>query len=278
MRLVDRQSRSAGRIPYSGHVTPSVSFLGHATTLIEIDGVRVLTDPVLRPRVTFLHRVVPPAPEDMSNAIDVVLISHLHHDHCDLPTLSKLPDAVVVVPYGAGGYLRTRGGLSNVVELAEGETVEVRGLLVTAVHADHDGLRPPFGPRAQAVGYVITGSSGTAYFAGDTDVYPEMATLTMPESTSLDIALLPVWGWGPNLGPGHMNPARAVDALELLQPLVAVPIHWGTYFPYGMKAALRGANQLLVRPPEQFAELATERGVATSVVVTEPGHRVQVSP
>ena len=123
-------------------MTPSVSFLGHATTLIEIDGVRVLTDPVLRPRVTFLHRVVPPAPEDMSNAIDVVLISHLHHDHCDLPTLSKLPDAVVVVPYGAGGYLRTRGGLSNVVELAEGETVEVRGLLVTAVHADHDGLRP----------------------------------------------------------------------------------------------------------------------------------------
>lgn len=57
-----------------------------------------------------------------------------------------------------------------------------------------------------------------------------------------------------------MNPARAVDALELLQPLVAVPIHWGTYFPYGMKAALRGANQLLVRPPEQFAELAAERG------------------
>ena len=123
MRLVDRQSRSTRRIPYSGHVTPSVSFLGHATTLIEIDGVRVLTDPVLRPRVTFLHRVVPPAPEDMSNAIDVVLISHLHHDHCDLPTLSKLHDAVVVVPYGAGGYLRTRGGLSNVVELAEGETV-----------------------------------------------------------------------------------------------------------------------------------------------------------
>ena len=97
MRLVDRQSRSTRRIPYSGHVTPSVSFLGHATTLIEIDGVRVLTDPVLRPRVTFLHRVVPPAPEDMSNAIDVVLISHLHHDHLDLPSLRMLGAGTPIV-------------------------------------------------------------------------------------------------------------------------------------------------------------------------------------
>ena len=100
---------------------PSVSFLGHASTLIEIDGVRVLTDPLLRSRITFLRRVVPAAPEEMSQNIDVVLISHLHHDHCDLESLAMLPDAIIIAPQGAGGYLRTRGKLSNVIELNEGE-------------------------------------------------------------------------------------------------------------------------------------------------------------
>ena len=278
MRLVGHHSRSTGRIAYSEHVTPSVSFLGHATTLIEIDGVRVLTDPVLRPRVTFLHRVVPPAPPEMSSVIDVVLISHLHHDHCDLPTLATLGAPVVIAPQGAGGYLRTRGGLANVIELAEGETTEVQGLIVTAVHADHDGLRPPFGPRAAALGFVLTGADGTVYFAGDTDVYPEMAALPMPEATSLDVAWLPVWGWGPSLGPGQRNPQRAVDALELLEPTFAVPIHWGTYFPVGMKLALGGAGKLLLGPPEEFAALAADRGVSSRTLVTAPGQRVAVSP
>lgn len=255
-----------------------MSFLGHATVLMEFDGVRVLTDPVLRSRCTFLRRVVPAPPPRMSQGIDVVLISHLHHDHCDLPSLAALRGATIVVPAGAGGYLRTRGDLSDVVEIAQGETAEVHGLLITAVHADHDGLRPPFGPRAQALGFVVTGSSGTAYFAGDTDVYPAMATLPMPESSGLDVALLPVWGWGPNLGPGHMNPQRAVEALELLGPKVAVPIHWGTLFPVGLKSTLPGSRQLLTRPPEQFAELAHVRAADTQVVVTQPGHEVVVRP
>ncbi len=255
---------------------PSVSFLGHACTLIEIDGVRVLTDPILRSRVTFLRRVVPPAPPEMSQGIDVVLISHLHHDHCDLASLAMLKDSVVVAPDGAGGYLRTRGRLPHVVELAEGETAEIGGLVITAVHADHDGLRPPFGPRAIALGYVVTGASGTVYFAGDTDVFPEMATLPMPESAGLDVALLPVWGWGPNLGPGHMNPQHAAAALDLLHPRVAVPIHWGTLFPSALKSTLPGASQLLTQPPIQFAELAAAGGSGTRVAVTQPGTEVQV--
>lgn len=256
---------------------PSVSFLGHASTLIEIDGVRVLTDPLLRSRITFLRRVVPAAPEEMSQNIDVVLISHLHHDHCDLGSLAMLPDAIIIAPQGAGGYLRTRGKLSNVIELNEGESTQVRGLIFTAVHADHDGLRPPLGPRAIALGYVVSGNDGTVYFAGDTDVFPEMATLPMPESRGLDVALLPVWGWGPNLGPGHMNPQRAADALDLLQAKVAVPIHWGTLFPAMLKTTLPGSRALLSQPPRQFAELAAAGGSGTEVLVTEPGERVRTT-
>lgn len=255
---------------------PSVSFLGHASVLIEVGGVRVLTDPVLRQRITFLRRVVPPAPAEMSQAIDVVLISHLHHDHCDLPSLEMLKDSIVVAPQGAGGYLRTRGNLPRVVELAVGETAEVGGVFITAVFADHDGLRPPLGPRAIAIGYVITGSEGTVYFAGDTDVFPEMANLPLPEAHGLDVALLPVWGWGPNLGPGHMNPQRAAEALELLNPRIAIPIHWGTLFPGAMKTALPGAADLLSQPPVQFAEFASAGRTETRVIVAQPGTKVLV--
>ncbi|MFA7267661.1 MAG: MBL fold metallo-hydrolase [Candidatus Nanopelagicales bacterium] len=256
---------------------PSVSFLGHASTLIEIDGVRVLTDPLLRSRITFLRRVVAPAPAEMSQNIDVVLISHLHHDHCDLASLAMLSEAVVVAPQGAGGYLRTRGKLPNVIELNEGESAQVCGLVITAVHADHDGLRPPLGPRAIALGYVVSGDDGTVYFAGDTDVFPEMANLPMPDSRGLDVALLPVWGWGPNLGPGHMNPQRAADALKLLEAKIAVPIHWGTLFPAILESTMPGARALLSQPPRQFAELAAAGGSGTEVVVTEPGKRVRTA-
>jgi L-ascorbate metabolism protein UlaG (beta-lactamase superfamily) len=87
----------------------------------------------------------------------------------------------------------------------------------------------------------------------------------------VDVALLPVWGWGPNLGPGHMDPNRAADAAALLSPRIAVPIHWGTYFPAGMKSVLPGAGNLLKDPPWQFQRLCQERAPDTRVVVLAPG-------
>lgn len=257
-------------------MVPSITFLGHATVLIEIDGVRVLTDPILYSRLLFLDRVVSPINPAHYADIDIVLISHLHHDHCDTRSLALLRSAVVIVPVGSGAYLRRNARLPRVVELAESTTIERAGLVITAVHADHDGKRVPFGlpfgPSAPAIGFVITGSDGTTYFAGDTDVYPQMATLPMPESKGLDMALLPVWGWGPNLGPGHMNPPRAVDALELLEPAAAMPIHWGTLFPRGLRRVLRSSNELLTEPPQQFADAAADRTAHIEVSVVQPGH------
>jgi L-ascorbate metabolism protein UlaG (beta-lactamase superfamily) len=255
-----------------GSMFPAITFLGHATVLIEIDGVRVLTDPVLHSRLLFLDRVVRPISPANYADIDIVLISHLHHDHCDIRSLALLRSAVVIVPVGAGAYLRRHARLPRIVELAENTTIERAGLIITAVHADHDGKRVPFGPSAPAIGFVITGSDTTTYFAGDTDVYPQMATLPMPEAKGLDMALLPVWGWGPNLGPGHMDSTRAVDALELLEPAAAMPIHWGTLFPRGMRRVLRSSNGLLTRPPQQFAEIAAERTADIEVAVVQPGH------
>ena len=246
---------------------PRVSFLGHSTTLVEMDGVRVLTDPVLFDRVTFLRRVASPVDPGLHADVDVAIVSHLHLDHFDLASLRLLgPETRFVVPAGAARLVRA-AGLPNVEELAPGQEVEIGGLKVRATPARHGGYRPPFGPRAVAVGYLLEGDSSRVYFAGDTDIFPDMREL----SDELDVALLPVWGYAPTLGPGHLDPTRAAQALELLRPRFAVPIHWGTFWPYGLG---RVRPHRLTQPPLQFASHAEETHPEGKVLVTPPGETV----
>ena len=191
-----------------------VTFLGHSTVLVEMGGARVLTDPVLFDRVTVLRRAVSPLPRELYGRIDAVVISHLHLDHLDIPSLRMLgADTPLVVPRGAGRLMRSYG-FRQVAELPRGESIEVADgrILVTATRAAHSGFRPPFGPSAEAVGYVLEEGTERVYFAGDTDIFAEMADLE-----GIDLALLPVWGWGPRLGPGHMDRPRA-EALKVLRP------------------------------------------------------------
>jgi L-ascorbate metabolism protein UlaG (beta-lactamase superfamily) len=114
------------------------------------------------------------------------------------------------------------------------------------------------------LGFIIEGAQ-RIYFAGDTDVYPEMARLA-----PLDLALLPVWGWGPKLGAGHMNPHSAAQAAQLLRPRVAVPIHWGTYWPIGR----RGPR--LTQPPREFALEAAEVAPDVDVRILSPGDTLEL--
>jgi L-ascorbate metabolism protein UlaG (beta-lactamase superfamily) len=133
----------------------------------------------------------------------------------------------IVAPPGSAPFLGRRG-FREVVELAEGESTPVGGLRVVAVPARHGrGGRPGAG-NVGALGYLIEGDA-RVYFAGDTDLFDEMAAI----GDRLDAALLPVWGWGPRLGPGHLDPVTAAEALRMLRPRLAVPIHWGTYTPIG---------------------------------------------
>lgn len=248
-----------------------VNFLGHATVMIKIDGVSVLTDPILLSRVSFLRRIGGSAdPVDYADT-DIVLISHLHHDHCDLRSLYRLHHSTVVVPRGSGAFIRARALCSDVIELGEGESREIKGLTITAVHADHDGARVPFGPVAQALGYVISGESESIYFAGDTDIYGEMADLGGADG--VDLAFIPVWGWGPNLGPGHMNPQRGAQALQLIEPKIAIPIHWGGLHPAGLSKVM-AAKHLLDQPPLDFAQEAADHAGSTKVIVLNPGEGI----
>ena len=242
--------------------------------MIKIDGVSVLTDPILLSHVSFLHRIGGAVDPAQYADTDIVLISHLHQDHCDLQSLYRLRHATIVVPRGAGAFIKARAMCPHVIELGQGESLEINGLIVTAVHADHDGSRVPIGGRAaQALGYVVTGHSGTFYFAGDTDIYPEMSNLPNPESDSIDLAFMPVWGWGPNLGPGHMNPQRAAESLRLIEPGIAIPIHWGGLHPVGMSKMMQ-LRHLLDRPPLDFAEQAAEIAGSTKVIVLNPGEQI----
>ncbi len=232
---------------------PRLTFLGHSTVLIEVAGVRVLTDPVLFDRIGPLRRVAGPVDPALHDGVDLVLLSHLHLDHLDLRSLRALgPGVELVVPVGAGPLVR-RAGFPQVRELAAGGRADWGSLAVEATPAVHGGFRPPFGPRAAALGYVIEGADARVYFAGDTDVFAGMASL----APDLDVALLPVWGGGPTLGRGHLDPARAARALELLRPRYAVPIHWGTLWPFGL-GRVRTAR--LSAPPREFAARAAASG------------------
>jgi L-ascorbate metabolism protein UlaG (beta-lactamase superfamily) len=271
-----------------------IVFLGHATFLIELDGVRLLTDPLLRSGVAHLRRQVPPVdPSVLAGwagwaGPHAVLISHLHRDHLDLASLRLLGlDTPMLVPAGAGKWMRSRG-FTSVTELSVGEVANVGALDVSAVEARHDGhrRRGPGALRAETLGYVVSGRR-RVYFAGDTELFQGMSDLVgqltdettvrsptpgcedMSEMSSrLDVALLPVAGWGPTLGPGHMGPLDAARAAGLLRPRVAIPMHWGTLLPIGAADRQRAR---LDDPPRVFAEHVASLAPSVEVRILMPG-------
>lgn len=241
----------------------ALTWVGHATVTIDLDGTRLLTDPALREYLGPLRRHGPMVHSPWYAGVDAVLISHLHRDHLDLPSLRLLGSGTrLIVPRGAGALLH-RSGFEDVVELSVGQTTRIGPLEVSATPAKHSGFRPPAGPTAEALGYLVRGTR-CVYFAGDTDLFPEMDGL----GQNPDVALLPVGGWGPNLGPGHLDPRRAAQALCLLQPRSAVPIHWGTLWPRGL-AWLR--NERFYQPGREFAVYAASLAPAVDVHVISPG-------
>jgi L-ascorbate metabolism protein UlaG (beta-lactamase superfamily) len=246
----------------------NVEFVGHSALLVELDGVRILTDPATRARIGPLQRIVPVPQRQHLSGIDLVLLSHLHWDHLDMPSLRDLGRSVpILAPAGAGPWL-AGAGFGHVAEIAAGAAIDVGGVRIQAVPALHSGFRPPLGPTAPAIGFVLRGTR-SVYFAGDTDLFEGMADLGGP----VDLALLPVWGWGPTLGRGlHMDPLRAAQSLRRIRPRAAVPIHWGTYWPHAMGRVYPDRR---VEPPAAFAEYASELAPDVRVLPTEVGTTVE---
>jgi len=263
-RAIRAASPAERRGPAHGRVT----FLGHATLLLEVDDLRILTDPVLHDGMGPVRRQTKAVLPELFADLDAVFISHGHHDHLDLASLRALPGKpTVIVPKGFGAmFAKAVGGPVEEVEPGDRLTIDRVHFEVTA--AEHSGKREPLGPAGPAIGCVIRGSR-SVYFPGDTDLFPGMDAL----AGTLDLALLPVWGWGPNIGPGHMDPGRAAEAAAILRPHLAVPIHWGTFYPAGLRHV---KPQPLAAPGRQFAEAAARLAPGVEVRILAPGESLEL--
>jgi L-ascorbate metabolism protein UlaG (beta-lactamase superfamily) len=238
-----------------------LTYVGHATVLIELDGVRLLTDPVLTRRLGPLRRRGPtPVPAEL-DPIDAILVSHAHTDHFHGPSLRAIGgDPLVVVPHGMGPAVARAGRRTH--ELSVNDQFEIGPVRITAVPARHG--RGPLHREARPIGFLVEGSS-RVYFAGDTAIYPGMTRL----AGRVEVALLPVGRWGLPVGPDRLTPRSAVDAAILLGARFAVPIHWGTLYVPGFRTGRWGWGSL--EAGEAFAREGMRRAPCLEVTVLRPG-------
>lgn len=252
------------RDPGGGSVSDRLTFLGHSTVLVDLDGVRVLTDPLLGHMAGgAIRRHVPTVLPETLRDLAAVFVSHGHLDHLDLASLRALPGRpTFIVPAGLGRTV-ARAVEGPVREVRPGDHVRVADLTLEAVPAAHSPRRSPFTTAEGALGALIAGSA-TVYFAGDTDLFPEMRRM----SGRVDVALLPVGGWGPTLGRGHLDPGRAAEAAARVRPAIAVPIHWGTLYPFGLR---RLVGRPFDGPGEAFRVALASRAADVVARILQPG-------
>jgi L-ascorbate metabolism protein UlaG (beta-lactamase superfamily) len=250
----------------SSNAHARITWWGHATVMID-DGARVLTDPILTPWFAHLVRLRGETPDISHTPPDLVVISHLHSDHYHVPSLRLLPEGTrVAVPAGGGRLLKSVS--VDVQEVDVGDVLELGDTSVTVVPALHNGKRW-HGSRfvAPTLGYLVEGSRST-YFAGDTDLFDGLSDIREQTGGGPDAALLPVWGWGPWLRGDHLDPRSAVDALEMIGARLAIPIHWGTFWPRGMSLV---RQHIFEGAGDRFAEHVAERHPEVDVRVLWPG-------
>ena len=251
-----------------------VTWWGHSTMWLEESGVSLLTDPVLTSRVIHLKRMVGPAPV-LPGPPDAVLLSHLHADHFHLPSLRLIPGTPrLIVPRGATAFVANglgRDWAQRCVELAPGEDTTVGAVKVRAVKAAHDGGRGPWSrQRAVALGFIVEGAYRT-WYAGDTGLFDEMS-----EFAPLDLALVPVGGWGPTLGSHHhLDAGDAAEALRRVKAGWAVPVHYGTFWPIGMSGV---RAHMFSGPGAEFARRAARTAPDTQVRVLAQGQSLVIGP
>ncbi|KUI39426.1 MBL fold metallo-hydrolase [Mycobacterium sp. GA-2829] len=249
---------------------------GHSTTLVEVDGYRVLTDPIWSDRCSPSravgpHRMhEPPLPLDQLPAVDAVLISHDHYDHLDIDTilcLARSQRAPFLVPLGVGAHLRKWGiSPTRIVELDWNESHRLGDLTLTCTPARHFSGRLFTRNTTLWASWVIAGPKHRAFFGGDTgytSAFPEIGS----EHGPFDLTLLPVGAYHPAWPDIHMNPEEAVRAHRDMTDAgggVLLPIHWGTF---------RLAPHPWAEPVQRLLAAAGPAGV--SVVVPKPGERVE---
>lgn len=249
-----------------------VTFINHATTLIQLDGLNVLTDPIYSRRcspteVAGPERVRPPGIrfEDLPR-IDAVVLSHNHYDHLDVATLKRIvetwPRVQLFAGLGNRSFLQ-RHGLES-IELDWWESRTLGDVKITSVpnqHFSNRGVTDANGTLWSA--WVLTGSKGHAYFGGDTGYGPHFAAIAQ-RLGSMRLAVLPIGAYRPEwfMAPVHMSPSQAVQAAIDLDASMAVPMHYGTFSlaDDGEDEPVEALKTALLQKPAPFAVLGFGEG------------------
>ncbi len=251
-----------------------VTWLGHSTTLIEIDGYRVLTDPVWSERASPFRFLgpkrfhAPPLPLDELPSIDAVIISHDHYDHLDRPTIEALRERIPLfaVPLGIGVYLEQWGvDSTRIVELDWWDSHRVGKLELTATPARHfSGRSLTMSNQNQTLwaGWAIAGPEHRVFFSGDTAMFPGFRDIG-ERLGPFDLTMIETGAYDALWSDVHIGPEQAVEAHRMLRGRLLMPIHWGTF-----NLAMHNWTE----PVERLLVAADRAGVP--VVTPRPGESV----
>jgi L-ascorbate metabolism protein UlaG (beta-lactamase superfamily) len=251
-----------------------ITYVGHATLLIEIGGTRVLTDPNFDPRLGgFLPRVAPPGVAiERLPALDALLLTHAHADHLSFESLDRLPrDIPLYAPPAVERWLRKRG-YTHAVPLPPSGEAKVGGVTVHAAAAKHIGSR--YGVdrwRSAANMYLLDAGEISCFFAGDTALTPDSHRIVhdrvVGTGRQLDVALLPIghapW-WKPTFRRGHLTSDDALTLFERLGARYFIPYHWGVFqhVTSGPHEAITRLRALVGRHPRREEVKIIEPGEA----------------
>ena len=235
-----------------------LTWIGHSSWLVQLDGVSLLVDPVLSDDIPgFVSRRVPPGVSRSElPPIDAVLVTHSHYDHLDLPTLRAL-GRPVVAGLGLASVLGEEGlSASELGWWQEAKVGEVTVTFVPAQHWSRRGLTDT--NRTLWGGFVVEGPSGRVYHAGDTGWFDGFAEIGR-RFPGIDAALLPIGAYDPPwfMAPQHVSPEEAVRAFEALGARRMLGMHWGTF---------KLSDEPLDEPPRRLEAERARRGLATDRV------------
>lgn len=247
----------------------AVTWWGHSTVTVELAGLRIALDPLLVDRLWHLHRFGP-TPAAAAADADLVLVSHLHTDHLHLPSLRQFAHASrIVVPSGSARLMR--GLHDRITEVAPGDRLRHGPLTIEVLESDHDGRRHPRSPHVgPALGFRVAAGESSFWFPGDTGLQGELWGIE-----PVDLALVPIGGWGPTLGHQHLDPRGAAEVLSHVSARWAIPVHYGTFWPIGLRHFQRRTHRdLFMLPQSRFVEAVAERRLDTQVLLPAHGERV----